>query len=380
MAHTLIRLLPDGGSQWMDAEGAAHDGLPMPPVSGTLTVLVPGEDVLLLELPRMAGSVRQVAQALPFAIEEQLVQPVEEQHVAWSPAHDAARLYVGVATRERLDGWLQRLRDAGLEPDVLLPEPLALPWRSNRPALLAEGDRIVLRLGEARALSGTAGEIAALAGQIGPPGDPAGVEVWQVQESASPLPAHALHHIEHALQALAAQALPPVLNLLQGDYVPRRRSGGARRAWRRAAGLAAATLLLCFLQAVVDRQKLAGKVAAQRDEMAQLYRSAVPGAVAATDPSRQLQSVLAARGLGRGEDVMDMLARAAPALAGGARVTLESVDYRERRLELVVQAADVVGLDGLRQRLVAAGLSAEIAGTTAGTQGVQGRLRIGTAP
>jgi hypothetical protein len=45
-----------------------------------------------------------------------------------------------------------------------------------------------------------------------------------------------------------------------------------------------------------------------------------------------------------------------------------------------VQAGSVADLDGLRQRLARSGLHAEIADTTPGTRGVQGRLRLGAAP
>ncbi|MFC7301137.1 type II secretion system protein GspL [Cognatiluteimonas weifangensis] len=377
MSRLLLRLRADGGSEWLDADGVVHAGWPAPRREDRVLVLVPAPAVLLLDLAPPAGNERQWAQALPFLIEEQLVAPIESQHVAWARSHDGTRLCVAVVARAQLDDWLAQLREAGIEPDALSSEALALPWQPPRPALLVDGGQCVLRRAEAGALAGEGDEIAALAALDASLAD---VETWLVGDSRSPVPAQTSHVVTHALQAFAAQATVPQPNLLQGAYAPRRRTDGLVRRWRRAAVLAAAALLLAGLHPLLDRHKLATRVAAQRAEMAQLYRRAVPSAGAVEDPARQLQAALAARGLGPGDGVLGLLTRLAPALAADAGLSLESLEYRERRLELVVQAGSVADLDALRQRLARAGLSAEIAGTTPGSRGVQGRLRLGAAP
>src|SRR5690606_7370419 len=145
--------------------------------------------------------------------------------------------------------------------------------------------------------------------------------------------------VAHALHAFVVPDV--VLNLLQGDYAPRGRADGLARDWRWAAVLAGIALFLALLHPLLDRHKLAGKVAAQQAEMEQLYRRAVPQASVVDDPARRLQSALAARGLGRGEAVISLLARAAPAIAADGSLALDSFEFRERRLELIVQAANV---------------------------------------
>jgi general secretion pathway protein L len=375
MTQVLLRLLPDGRSEWRDADGTIRDGWPPPQRADRVVVLVPAEDVLLLDVARIAGSERQWSQALPFVVEEQLVLPIESQHVAWWRGSRDDRICVAVVARTRLEAWLAQLHAAGVAADVLLPESLALPWDPERPTLLVDGGRCVLRLGESSALGGDLGEIVAVAAHT--ESMPA-VDAWRVGDASSPLPAHQEHVVTHALHAFSVQGAD--LNLLQGDYVPRGRSDGLARRWRRAAVLVGVALLLALLHPLLDRHKLAGKVTAQRAEMEQLYRRAVPSATAVDDPARRLQSALAARGLAQGDGVMHLLAQMAPALAADDRLSLDSLEYRDRRLELVVQAGSVADLDALRQRLARSGLNAEIADTTPGTRGVQGRLRLGAAP
>lgn len=309
MNRIVLRLRADGGGEWIGSDGVVHDGWPVPRREDRVVVLVPADEVLLLEVAAIPGSERQWSRALPFLVEEQLVSPVESQHLAWARASRDAPIRVAVVARARLEGWLAQLRTAGVEPDAMFSEALASPM--------------------------------------------------------------------HALVALPAL---PVLDLLCGDYAPRRRSDGLARHWRRTAMMAGAALLLALLYPVLDRYKLAGKVAAQRLEMEQLYRRAMPSALAVDAPARRLRAALAARGLERGEGAMALLAQAAPAIAADDRLTLDSLEYRGQHLELVIQASGVADLDALRQRLSRAGIAAEIIGTTPGTRGVQGRLRLGSAP
>jgi general secretion pathway protein L len=376
MSGLVVRILYDGSSEWLDADGVARAGWPAPGRGDRVVVLVPGEDVLLLDVARGAGNERQLSMALPFLVEEQLVAPVERQHVAWAHGSDAARVCVAVVARERMDTWLAQLQAAGLEPEVLLPEPLALPWHPERPTLLVDGGRCVLRTTETQGQAGSIDEIAAVLERAGS----TPVDAWLVGDAQPALPMHARHPLAHALQAYPTPAAAPALNLLQGDYAPRGRTDGLRRSWRWAAILAGLAVVLFVLHALVDRQKLAGLVAVQQAEMEQLYRRAAPSATVVSDPARRLRSALAARGLARGDGAVDLLSQLAPAIAADTQLSLDSVDYREQRLELAVQADDVAGIDALRQRLARAGLRVEIMGTTPGTRGVQGRLRIGAAP
>ena len=372
MPSSLIRLLADGRSQWLGPDGVVRDGLPETEAGDAVTVLVPAEDVLLLEIPRPAKQERQLRQALPYAIEDQLASAVEAQHVAWAAGSTPERVRVAVVADARMQQWLETLREAELEPDVLLPEALALP-ASPRAVLLSEEGRQLLRLADGRAFAGRTDELLAAANDLG------AVDVWRLDDGPVPVPVHDAYRVAHPLLAFTA-ARAPLLNLLQGKYPPRRRASAAQRAWRVAGAMLGLALLLALASVLIDYYKLRGLVEGQEQEMTALYQQLVPGAPPAAQPLLQLQSILAAQGMGAGDPALGMLGRAAPALAADTRVALEALSYREGRLELQVQAPDLASLDSLRQRLVQAGLNAQITASTPGTQGVLGRLSLGAAP
>src|ERR1700682_4992664 len=87
----LLRLHSDESLTWLaqDAQGRALSGANAgaPPTetlarARRILVLVPTEQVLLLDTPRMSAQRAQFAKALPFALEDQLASPVEDLHFA----------------------------------------------------------------------------------------------------------------------------------------------------------------------------------------------------------------------------------------------------------------------------------------------------------
>lgn len=361
MPQRLLRFSSDDLPSWIERSddgrlGPLRAGWPPAGGDATLWLVVPAEEVLLLTVARPPGSARQMAQALPFAIEDRLATAVEAQHVSWAPGADAGSVNVAVLDRRRMRHWLDRLAAAGLLPDALVPEPLLLPWSPGRAALLVEEGRAVLRYGPMQAFCGRPEEVS---------------ELRLASDSAvdSVPPADALRRMAEAM------AGPAPINLLQGEFEPARRREASQAPWRWAAGLAVAGLALLLLFAVAERWALSAKVTAQRQEMAELYRMAVPGATRVVDAEQQLRAALGAAA-GNGGEALRLLATAAPVLAAAVGVQLDAFDYRAGQLELVVLAPDVARLDALRSQFQAAGLRAELSAATPGSRGVEGRVML----
>ncbi|CUS47252.1 MAG: type 2a secretion system assembly platform protein GspL [Idiomarinaceae bacterium HL-53] len=78
------------------------------------------------EIP--AKSRRQARQVVPFALEDDVAQDIDELHFAWPvqvPLQEA--LPVVVVARQQMDDWLQWLASAGLRVNALYIDVLALP-------------------------------------------------------------------------------------------------------------------------------------------------------------------------------------------------------------------------------------------------------------
>jgi general secretion pathway protein L len=381
--RALLRIAPSGRLEWLDPE-RPQAGLQAstPPPGRDIILLLPAEDVLLTRAPRVAKGERLLRQALPFAIEERLAAPVEQLHVAFSGSGDPVD--VAVVARERLQAALDALSAHGLQASAVYSEASLLP-QPGRPLLLLDGERVLLRTGAGSVLvepiAGLPALIELLQGAAEPlddytvlscEGSPAELLPAPLAARAAPAP--------RLLAQLATQLSTPAgPNLLQGEFAPRLQ-GDALPWLKRAAVLAALGVGLAFTHGLVERQQLKTRIDAQRAQMGELLKQAIPGTTAVVDPRAQLEIEYTrlARGAG-GDDALELLARVAPSLAGSSRYRLESIDYRAGALDLTLRAPDVATLDGLRETFAALGLSAELTSATPGQDAVEGRISLRAA-
>ena len=382
----LIRLFDDDRAQWLAQDRAGRvlsgpvDGFPSEPADETV-VLVPSSAVLLLQAPRVARQRRQQEQAVAFAIEEQLVAPVEQSHVAIIEDLGPELVAVAVVARQQLDAWLARLTEHGVVPDRVLPESVLL---SSEPqsTLLLEGRSATLRHARTGCLSGDVAEVPDWLSLLRTYGDDRGLSVVvDVAPDAPVLDIGAAPvskvHVAHWLAERVALLPDEGFNLLSGDYTPPRRRAADTRLWRTAAALLLAGLLVAMGSIALERWQLDRQYAQQRAQMETLLRETLPDVQRVVDPRAQMLGELSRRrGQATGTGSLAMLSRIAPLLAGSGRYTPQALEFRGGTLELTLRSADVATLDELRGRITTLGYSAELSAVVPGSSGVEGTLRI----
>ena len=85
--------------------------------------------------------------ALPFALEEQVADEIENLHFAPGARRPGGDLPVVVVAHDRMSAWLDRLRDAGIRPARLVPEDHGLAFVPNTLSLLVADDQVVFNDG-----------------------------------------------------------------------------------------------------------------------------------------------------------------------------------------------------------------------------------------
>jgi general secretion pathway protein L len=385
----LIRLHCDGRLTWLaqDAGGRALSGTNAgAPPTATLAraqrivVLVPSEQVVLLDAEALSTRRAQLAKAVPFALEDQLVSPVEELHFALPENISSGRIMVAVVARATMRDWIAALAAQGIRADLMLPEVLALAARDDSATLVIEPERALLRWGAARAIACDPPALAQWLGAVAPP--PA--EVFDFRPAPrQDLPVAVANYHERQPDALAffAAQMPrdPALNLLQGEFAPSHRHLPVQQLWRRAALLAAAAVALALVFAVADRLRLGRESERLDAQQRTVLRAGLPDlANVAGDPRQLMDSALMRMrgGAASGSGVLALLDRIGPILASTTRVSLRGIEYRNATLELGLRAPDVPALDLVQQQLANLGLKVEVTSASTGEKGVDGRLRI----
>src|ERR1700728_1431189 len=132
MPHTLLLRLPAPGqedTEWLTLEesGQPATAKQRGPLSlaaavarsAKVVVLAPATQILLAEPELPPGSGVKLARAVPFAVEEQLTEDVDELSFAIGHRLASGRTPVAVVSRSVLQGWLAELAAAGIEPAAI---------------------------------------------------------------------------------------------------------------------------------------------------------------------------------------------------------------------------------------------------------------------
>jgi len=348
-----------------------------------IIVWTPAAETLLLRARLPTRSSAKIVQALPYALEEQLIEPPESLHFAFAHEADGA-LAVAVTRRERMQSWLAALAAAGLAPTRLAPVTLSLPLADRAWTLAFVDGEIVLRSGVRAGLGGAAeprppawlhAALAEARGESGAPerillvDAPADLDSAAWREGLG-LPLEAMRPGEAAVPEAP-------LDLLQQHYAPRARMAALKRAYVPAAALLAAWLLATLAFDAIEWARLSRAAGAAEEEMRTLLMKSFPETRAILDPAEQmrrgLEDLSARSGIAAPGDMLSLLARAAPAIERESRLRVQGVEYADRALSvrLVASEADA---ESLARTLRARALEVEVQRT-----GGEARLRVRAA-
>lgn len=356
-----FRFVSTDEAEWLRPDGEVQRGSLADLSSqgdGARQILVaPGEAVTLHRLALPSRKRSTWARAVPFALEDYLVEDIETLHFALGGAVDGGYLPVAVVDRTLLSAWLESCEAAGLTPVAVVPDPLLLPWQSDEWSVLLEARRALVRTG---CWEGFATErdnlVLLLAQALAEAGEakPRRLRVWGapatelaetgIELSPEDTPSEPL--------ALFASGYQPatVLNLLQGSYSRQAHWGRWLRPWRAAAALAGMTLLVQIAGQVYDHWRLQREVTALRTEIERTFKDALPEATRIVNPKVQMETRLRELAPSGGSGFLELLYQGARPLANFPNVTLRGLGYRDGQLDLALEGGDPAVLDRLRQQ------------------------------
>lgn len=353
----------------------------------TVGVVVPGQEVLVTRVSVPGARGRQLRQAVPYALEERLAADVETLHFALGRTGPDGVTPVAVVARRAMQGWLERLAEAGLRAERMVPDSLALPAVEGGWHLLSEPEGAVLRPGPERGLTVEPAELPVVLARLREEaGDdaPATLEVHDcgggtaagelADEDGPEVRVHGC--AAGALAVLAPDAAP--FDLLQGEFDQREQRVRRWRQWRPAAALLAGVLVLQTALAVDEYRRLNAEREALDAAVEAVFREAFPEAQRVVNPRAQMEHRLQAlRSGGGARGVLDLLAPTGAVLRDVNGLRLRGLRYRDEELELDVTLPDLQVLDGIRQALTGRGLAAEVGTASAEGGQVKARLRVG---
>jgi general secretion pathway protein L len=385
-----------GGSKVQRESGPLSDAAPAA-AGRRVVVLVPGTDVLLAEPVLPLKSSAKLAQVVPFALEEQLAEDVEDLHFAVGKRADRPGTPVAVVSHERMTQWQVTLRTAGIDVDAIYAETSVLPVTPNGVSLLIDGSRVyVRREGTPGAVLDVEPLIEALQLALASGDEEREHVTIYLSEDDYERERDLLEGLREftaslqlkllpggALTLLAANAVTtsPV-NLLQGTYAPVKKLNLSFAPWRYATMLAVAFVALHIGTKAWQYFQLRQVETELDNAIVQVFQQAMPGAPV-PDPSQArnlMDSRLAMlRGTGPGGGLLASLATLSEAMAQAPGTRIEALAYRNNTMDLRLTAPSVDSLDKIQHVATERGMSAQIQSTGSRDSRTEARLQFKSA-
>ncbi len=332
---------------------------------GPATLLVPTESVLLLAVDLPLATRAKRLEALPFAIEDRIAEPIESVHLALGAEIGEKRYLVGVVRHDRMAAWIDAAEAAGMGRAAMVPDALALPvpppgcWSVD-----LDGSRAVVRASDGTGFACAAAMLPAAWESAGRP--PA--IAW-----GAPLPPEMRAETERGDAApLAERLAAPALDLRQGVYARRRGSSGG--VWRRLGWIAVLGATAHGLIAAADTLMLRAIAERRADETRELVALAAPGIALGDDMIATVTNLLPPPGSGAPQTFLPLMSRVSGALAPLAgSLSTRAIAFDANTLTLDLAAAE----PGLAARIGAALRAAQVQATVA--ESPDGTIRVTAA-
>jgi len=355
-----------------------------------VTLILPGNDVLLAEAAVPGATAARAAQAIPYTLEDQLADDVDSLHFALGSKQQDDIYPVAVIGRETMEQVTTDCEAAGLRPTEIVPEPLALPTLDAADdnitswTALLDDDHTVVRLNGYRGfatdtmmanlmLDGARSDL--------PEDNSAALTVFHTGESVSLLPPDGVQlQAQPCGSRLALYAngiaTAPHINLLQGEYSPKKHFDKAWKPWRWTAGLVALLGVVWFGSQWMDLRQLRAEESAIDVETARVFKEALPNS-RMVRPRAQIQATLNSLGSGSNDGFTNRMNQIAASLATQPQTKLRSISYRNGRFDLDLTTDALPTLDSLKAEIAKRGsLSMTVQSANRDKEGLRGRVRI----
>lgn len=325
---------------------------------------------MLLSVHLPLKSARQRLQALPFAVEEKIADPLDAVHLALGQPLGEQRYAVGVVRHDVMQRWVATAEESGCSEAPIVPDALTLPRLDEGWAMSVSGERALVRTADGAGF-------AVPTTMLTPAWSAAGKPSLMLIAGDLPEGMAGARLIPTELDPPTADG-SSVLDLRQGAYA--RTTRHLPRQVRHAMGLAAGAAAFFLLLTALDTMALSGIAERRADAL----RTAITERGASAPADDESLAIAAGRllpeaGAAGGSSFLPLLTRLSEALSGSAvGVSIRTIgfDGNAGTMTLDIEAGDLPALQRIEAALTEAGLAPTTGAATTGDGGASQQITI----
>lgn len=348
-------------------------------------VIAPAEAVVLTEAKLPKLNRHRLLQALPYAIEEQLLTDINDLHFALGEYQPEGIIPVAIVTKQKMNLWLAALGAIDVFPSAILPATLSVPYLDNCWNIFVNDGVAIARTHPYRGFSCDKQNLQkliqlALADQIQKPqaiylenytNDPLAMTIPDANLVEKNKPQ------DKFLENLAHKTDSPIINLLQAPYQPKHKPSQNKKIWALAGYLIIACVALTFFTNLVSYGILHYQTAALEKNIANIYKRNFPNATSIVAPKeRMIEKLNNLLNQGNKNRLLLWLAALGKSLAEVNGIQVKQIDYRNNQLSLEFSTRNADTVDELTKSLKQQGMTVKQQNVAANGSEVKGTLLI----
>lgn len=357
-----------------------------------VTVLLDSTQVHLNHVSLPTSNRQKMLRAVPYALEDQLAEDIDDFHFVIGKTD--ARLGTAVAgiRRSTLQSLLTSFEAAGINVDTVIPDAVCTPAAPDQWSVLIHAGRALFQYGELIATvidienlplllqarldkSETRPERITL---FHPDGDEPDIDLDTAGDQTEIIK---VAYNTHPLVVFCSEfARARSLNLLQGEFKPKRKSTGQWHRWRLAGSLAAVWLVLYLGINLFELNRLKTRNIEIGHQIESIYKKSFPGSKRIINPRVQMEQKLnELRGGGgaQGSQFLALLTESVPIITAQKDIKVQSIDFRNNRMDIGLTGTNLQSVETLNKQLnKGAKLKTEITSATAEKNIVKGSIRL----
>jgi len=358
-----------------------------------LITLLPGSDLHMTTVMIPARNRQKILQAVPYAMEEDLIGDINQFHFAIPERINSEMIPVCAIDKKRLEDLIARFKEHHLSSHVIIADTLCLPCPPRQWNILVEEQESTVQTSPYSGFTvDTEGLSEYLDMAIQEAGDDAPIQLNIIDARSNAQDGFLEELASDTIELTHSPAQDALLkllaghyregsgiNLLQGEYTPRKMASRSLKKWYPAAALVAIILLIQAGNAITYYVSISRESTALNQKITTLFKQAMPDVKRMVNPKSQMQQRLQALQNNQLSGNAGFLANVgvfANSMQSIKTINLNGMSFRNGRLDIEMTIGDLQSLENLKQLLTQAGMVVEIRSAAVEGDNVSARLRI----
>ena len=335
-----------------------------------VVILLPIEQLFVSTVAVQTKNRKQLEKAIPYALEDDLTEDIENVHFASGKRTDDGEIPVIVIAKANLDHLISILSSVNILPDIITSDIYGLEWKENQWTLCIDEQHLLARTS---AWDGFGCETSDFVDFIqfamsGQETKPERFEVYshpdENLEYISKLENVAFDDFWSPASFVRGFNEEECINLLQGSYAKADKTHKTVRPWKIAAALAAIWFVISVAHVGLEYSrlnKLDGQLTA---EIEQVFSRTFPDARNIVNPRVQMQQRL--KKLTSNEsatsdaDFLKYLHQSGYELYKNQNISITDIQYKNNELSLDIKTKDIQVLEAVKSKLQSKQINAEL--------------------